>query len=211
MNEVEVMYLMLFPKLKELGYPESSIRQEFVVQIDRNQRKHIDIAILDPDSNDVIAIIEVKSGSKPRALENAAQQVASYARVFPSAPLPLVYISDGKQTIIGVVDEDDASVKLLPELPEFSSLLKGDRAQQKLNTKTKTTRTTDRFTFSCYFMALLVSVILIFDVIGFYKFSSQQLSLLFLFIGLLVIPYAAKFKLLGMEFERNSDGKAKNN
>jgi hypothetical protein len=53
-------------------------------------------------------------------------------------------------------------------------------------------------------LAVLVAIILLLVIFSVFKFSSQQLTLLGIVIGLLVIPYAAKFKLLGMEFERHN-------
>lgn len=209
MNEAEAINRLL-QELKGLGYPEGSVRFEFAVKSSNGQRRYIDVAIIDPDTNDVVAIIEVKNGSKGNALNVAAKQVASYAKLLPSSPLSLVYVFEGEAKQIGMVNESDGGVTLIQSLPSFNSLLTGGRAQNKVEAKSKSSRVTDSFSFACYLLAFLVGVILALDIAGIYKFSSQQLTLLGIFIGLLVIPYAAKFKLLGMEFERYSDAKSKN-
>ena len=208
MNEAEAVNRLL-QELKELGYPEGSVRFEFAVKSSNGQRRYIDVAIIDPDTNDVVAIIEV-NGAKGNALNAAAKQVASYAKLLPSSPLSLVYVFEGEAKQIGMVNESDGGVTLIQSLPSFISLLTGGRAQNKVEAKSKSSRVTDSFSLACYLLAFLVGVILALDIAGIYKFSSQQLTLLGIFIGLLVIPYAAKFKLLGMEFERYSDGKSKN-
>ncbi|SDK76570.1 type I restriction enzyme HsdR N-terminal domain-containing protein [Microbulbifer yueqingensis] len=210
MTEVEAINYLI-QELIELGYPESSIRFEFAVSDGKGHRKYIDVAIIDPDSNDVVAIIEVKKGCRDNALSNAARQVISYAKLLPSSPLSLVYIFDTGGKKIGVVNESDGSVTLIPSPPSFKSLLTGGRAQNKVEVKSKSNRVTDSFSLACYLMAILVGIILTLDILNIYKFSSQQLTLLGIFVGLLVIPYAAKFKLLGMEFERYSGSKAKSN
>lgn len=209
MNETEAINYLV-RELRELGYPEESIRFEFVAASDKGQRKYIDVAIIDPESNNVIAIIEVKDGAKGNTLKSAAQQAAYYAKLLPFSPLSLVYVFDGDARQIGMVNEEDSSVTLIPSLPSFQTLRTGDRAQQKVEVKNKTNKVTDNFTLMCYLLAFLVSFILAFDISDVYKFSAQQFSLLGIVIGLLVIPYAAKFKLLGMEFERYSNGKSKN-
>ncbi|MDO6420857.1 type I restriction enzyme HsdR N-terminal domain-containing protein [Saccharophagus degradans] len=209
MNEAEAVNILL-QELKGLGYPDESIRFEFVVNSSSGQRNYIDVAIIDPDTNDVVAIIEVKNGVKGNALSSAARQVASYAKLLPSSPLSLVYVFEGDAKQIGIVNESDGGVTLIQSLPSFNSLLTGGRAQNKVEAKSKSSRITDRFSIVCYLLACLVAAILALDITGTYKFSSQQLTLLGIFIGLLVIPFAAKFKLLGMEFERYSDGKSKN-
>lgn len=209
MNEAETVNRLL-QELKELGYPEGSVRFEFAVSSSNGQRRYIDVAIIDPDTNDVVAIIEVKNGAKDNALNAAAKQVASYAKLLPSSPLSLIYIYDGASKQIGMVNESDGGVTLVKSLPTFNSLITGGRAQSKVEVKSKSNRVTDSFSFACYLLAFLVGVILALDIAEIYKFSTQQLTLLGIFIGLLVIPYAAKFKLLGMEFERYSDGSSKN-
>lgn len=209
MNEVEVSEYLL-NELKRQGYPESSIRFEFVVSSGNGQRQHIDVAIIDPDSNDVIAIIEVKRGTRDGVLNSAARQVLSYAKLLPSNPLSLVYVFNGDSKQIGTVNNEDGFITLIPEFPPFNSLRTGGRAQNKVEVKNKSNRVTDSFSFSCYVLAFLVAIILVLDISEIYKFSSQQLILLGIFIGLLIIPYAAKFKLLGMEFERYSERKSKN-
>ena len=209
MNEAEAINLLL-QELKGLGYPEDSVRFEFAVSSSKGQRRYIDVAIIDPVTNDVVAIIEVKNGAKGNALNAAARQVASYAKFLPSSPLSFIYVFEGDSKQIGMVNEADGGVTLIPSLPSFNSLLTGGRAQNKVEAKSKSNRVTDSFSLVCYLLALLIGLILALDIAGIYKFSSQQLTLLGIFIGLLIIPYAAKFKLLGMEFERYSDGKLKN-
>lgn len=209
MNEAEAKN-GLIQELRELGYPEESIRLEFIVNSSKGRRNYIDVAIIDPKSNDVIAIIEVKNYTNDNTLNAAAMQVSSYAKLFPSSPLSFVYLFDGASKQIGQVNDSGGGVTLIPSLPSFNSLLTGERAQNKVEAKNKTNRVTDSFTLACYLLAFLVSVVLALDIAVVYKFTSQQLTLLGIFIGLLVIPYAAKFKLLGMEFERYSDGKSKN-
>ncbi|ELO5517087.1 type I restriction enzyme HsdR N-terminal domain-containing protein [Vibrio vulnificus] len=203
MNEAEIRETLV-KELFELGYPETSIRYEFTVSLGRSQRRHIDVAIIDPDTNDVIAIIEVKRKYKSDALELAAKQVAAYSKMLPSAPLAFIYVANGNEKHIGLVSEETGKLELIPSLPNFSALRVGDRAQQKVETKKKSNRITDSFTVICYVLAILVAIILFLDIFSIFKFSSQQLTLLGIVIGLLIIPYAAKFKLLGMEFERHS-------
>jgi hypothetical protein len=201
LNERDISEALL-RELSELGYPESSVRSEFPVSIGRHLRTYIDVAVIDPDTSDVLAIIEIKGSTRPEMLKSAAKQVAAQSKMLPSAPMAFVYAYDGEEKIIGRVSEEDSSLEDISSLPQFKSLRSGGRAHQKIESKKKSNRVTDTFTICCYVLAILVAVILALDVASIYKFSSQQLSLLGIFIGLIVIPYAAKFKLLGMEFER---------
>lgn len=208
LNEAETRE-HLSKELRELGYPESAIRYEFSVSVGK-KRRYIDVAIIDPDTNNVIAIFEVKNSNINIEKQQVAHQLQSYSKLFPSSPLAFIYTYHDHKSHIGLLNEEDSIIEIIPNIPKFSTLLTGDRAQQKIENTKKSSRVADSFTTACYLLAFLVAAILVLDISNIYKFSSQQLTLLGIFIGLLVIPYAAKFKLLGMEFERYSETRKKN-
>ncbi|AZT85660.1 hypothetical protein EHN06_20060 [Marinobacter sp. NP-4(2019)] len=201
MRELEVQKA-LRQELTELGYPESAVHLEFPVSVDRHKRISIDVAIIDQGTNDVIGIIEIKSSTESQSVSNAVQQLADYARLLPSSPPAFVYAYDGKEKRIFQVSGDTLSLEEIPSLPKFDSLKAGGRAYQKIESRKKSSRVTDSFAVYCRLLAFFVAAILVLDIASVYKFTSQQLTLLGIFIGLLVMPYAAKFKLMGMEFER---------
>lgn len=92
---------------------------------------------------------------------------------------------------------------LLPDyLPNFDSLRNRSAANKKTKVKSETKETIDHFKLSCYASAAAVGSILLIDIFDVFKFSSQQLSLLGVTVALVLIPYAAKLKVLGVEFER---------
>lgn len=209
MNEVKAVH-QLIRDLKELGYPEESIRLEFPISIGKNQRKYADVAIIDPTDNDVVAIVEVKARRNVGdVIDQAALRVLEYAKLLPNNPLSLIYITDGTSKEFGQVQEKGGSPIIIPTVPSFNSLLTGSRAQRKVETKEKSKRITDRFSLLCRGLATGVGIVLALDLVEVYSFSPQQLTLLGAVVGLLVIPYAAKLKLFGMEFERYRNEKAK--
>ena len=201
MKEIEIQQ-NLIKKLIESGYPESSIRQELAVTMGENKRGRIDIAIIDSLSSDVIAIFEVKARISDKYIDMASQQVINYSKFLPSAPLAYIYLQENGITKILQVDESTLESTEIQKLPSFETLIIGDKAQSKIEAKQKSKKTIDGFKLACYTLAVVVFLILFLDVFSIYKFTTQQLSLLGIFIGLLIMPYAAKFKLLGMEFER---------
>jgi len=194
--------------LIKLGYPEASIRQEFPIKANGNLYR-IDIAVIDPESNDVLAIFEVKANPNI-TFHDAKHQIDRYSKLFPSNPRAFLCIQSEGKIQLAKIHEESGLVTPIEKLPSFQSLLTGDRAHNKIRTENKTNTVTDNFTNNCRFLAFFVLIILLLDISGIYKFSTQQLTLLGIFIGLLVIPYAAKFKLLGMEFERYSGKSGKN-
>lgn len=208
LNESEAIN-SLIEELKEQGYPLDAIRQEFAVTYESGQRRYADVAIIDPGTNDVVAVIEVKGGSQRNSLNMAARQVASYAKQLPSSPQALAYAFEDGERKIALVGDSSNEIRLLSNFPSYASLVTGGRAQGKVEVKSKSNKVSGRFSSICHLLALLVLIVLILDIADIYRFTSQQLTLLGIFIGLFIIPYAAKFKLLGMEFERYGDAKSK--
>lgn len=132
----------------------------------------------------------------------AKQHIISYSKFLPSAPLAYLYLHEDNKTRILQVDEDTQDYTEIQKLPKFETLVVGDKAQSKIEAKQKSKNTIDSFKLICQILAIVTFVVLLLDIFSIFKFSTQQLSLLGVLIGLIVMPYAAKFKLLGMEFER---------
>ena len=68
-----------FHYLSELGFPKSSVIYEPVFQpIGDGRRYRPDFALLDPKTNEPLAIIEIKGRNDPATLSRATQQVRQY-------------------------------------------------------------------------------------------------------------------------------------
>lgn len=110
----------LISRLFDLGYPKSSIVLELGLKVDRTSEGRIDLAILDPDSNKILSIFEVKRDSNN--LGGAIQQVLKYTKALPKNILAYVYTLDEGEEHIYSVDPKTNSVSQLYELPSFESL-----------------------------------------------------------------------------------------
>jgi hypothetical protein len=112
----------LISRLLGLDYPKSSIVLELGLKIGHTGEGRIDLAILDPDSNRILSIFEVKSDSKN--IGGAVQQVLTYAKALPESILAFIYTLDENEEHIYSVDPKTNSVSQLYELPSFDSLKK---------------------------------------------------------------------------------------
>lgn len=110
----------LISRLLELGYPKSSIVLELGLKVGRTSECRIDLAILDPDSNKILSIFEVKKD--PNNLGDAIQQVLTYAQALPENVLAYVYTLDEAEENIYSVNPKTNSVSQLYDLPSFESL-----------------------------------------------------------------------------------------
>lgn len=110
----------LISRLLELGYPKSSIVLELGLKLGRASESRIDLAILDPDSNRILSIFEVKRDIK--SLGRAIEQVLGCAKALPDNILAYVYSFDEGQECIYSVDSKTNRVSRLYELPSFESL-----------------------------------------------------------------------------------------
>lgn len=110
----------LISRLLELGYPKSSIVLELGLEIGRTSTARIDLAILDPETNKILSVFEVKKDSKN--LGGAVQQLISYSKVLPENILAFLYSLDGGEEEIYSVNPKSGEVSRLYDLPNFDSL-----------------------------------------------------------------------------------------
>ena len=97
------------------------------------------------------------------------------------------------------------------ELPSFevlassglNLLLEGKKKAQK--------KQIDQFTAVCLIIASFVLAILLVTLTGRLSISPIQLTLLVIFIGLILAPWASKIKFAGIEFERLKKEESKKN
>nr|WP_289622793.1 type I restriction enzyme HsdR N-terminal domain-containing protein [Alcanivorax sp.] len=110
----------LISRLLELGYPKSSIVLELGIKVGSMSEGRIDLAVLNPGSNKILSIFEVKRDSKN--VGGAIKQVLAYVKALPDNIQAYVYTLDEKGEHIYSVDPKTNSASQLYELPSFESL-----------------------------------------------------------------------------------------
>lgn len=198
------------------GYPENSITINPVYE-HLGRRFRPDIVIVDPESNKPLAIFEIKYSSNGKNLTDAIQQLYSYAQAIKVPDIPLfaaVPIGIDKEIQFEIYPIKTPSETKGTEPPKKTdnppdyALLKNSRLTEELTKISKEQEhTIDDFTKVSWILAFLVFISLIADIISIFKIDVQRLALIGVIIGLIILPYANKLKILGFEFERLTQSK----
>ena len=110
----------LISRLLELGYPKSSIVLEVGLAVGRTARVRIDLAIKDPDTNQVMAIFEIKRDLKN--LDRAIEQVTAYSNLLSERVQAFIYgFKDGIESTF-IVNTKDGDASQVFDLPSYDSL-----------------------------------------------------------------------------------------
>jgi hypothetical protein len=194
------------------GYPENSITIHPILEyLGRKYRP--DFVIVDPDSNKPLAIFELKSKRTDQSESSAIQQLVTYAQAIKIPDIPLFAVFpiglDNKSlefeffTISPSTEKKESDrITKHETLPDYK-LLKNSRLSEEISKiSDEQEQTEDYFQILCWISAIFVCMLLVADYLNIYKIDVQRLGLIGLIVGLFILPYASKLKLLGLEFEK---------
>ena len=200
----------LHRELLSAGYPEDAIKFEYAAPFGNDKYQYIDLAIIDPENGDVLAIYEVKVKASQDSVKKAGRRLAELASLFPNNPQCFTYIAKHDTAKLSVVNTHSSTSVSLTKIPSFESVKNTNTVKELLEYKNKSKVAMDSFKVTSYLLATIMLVVLVLDVFSIYTFTTQQLSLLFIAGGLFIIPHAAKVKVAGLEFERHQSSNEKN-
>ncbi len=192
------------------AYPRSEVQLQAAIARGPEGRSYrADIAVLDSRRSEIIALIEVKGSREHKALRNAIAQLLQYRRVLgkPHVPLYLFFPplpgSTRRFEIVQVLPDGDTKEVYPDEFPTYDALIAGDRSSGKAARVANARAAIDTFQLTCILLSLLVVAIFTLDVTGVLQLTVKQLALAGVAGALLILPFAAKLKMLGVEFERH--------
>jgi len=172
-----------------------------------------DFAVTDPVFDQRLAYFEVKVQLTPATQHRVFVQLKAYANAARAVGAS-VYLATPAQVPTSEepfdfyrVDKDD-SVQPLPQslFPNYRSLSSDVIAIRKEKIESSREKTKDHFQFACWFLAGVVLILtgldFIFDRYMIELIDTNRLTLLGITVALIVIPFAQKFKILGIEYER---------
>lgn len=202
----------------EKAYPKTEIQVEAALGTSADGRRYrADLAILDSKRSEIIALIEVKQSREHKALRSAAAQLLHYRSVLgkPYVPLylffPTIPGSRNQFQIAQILPDGDTKDIFSNEFPSYDALISGDKSNKKATRTVAVKATVDKFQITCVLLSITVAILLGLDVAGLMQLSTKQLGLAGLSGALLILPFAAKFKMLGVEFERHNPTQVYNN
>ena len=190
------------------GYPEESIILEWKI----SDRYRVDLAILDNKSKTPIALFEFKR-QKNRGTENMAiAQLKTYTNALGDNTIPC-YIVFGIDTeplfelYYLTKEEGKDYLKQIVQIPSFSNF-KNNYISKTIAKTTQEKKTTfNWFKAICWILALIIALLLYMDFQGCIELSAERLGIIAIIVGLIIVPFARKLSILGLEFERLQDEK----
>lgn len=200
-------------RLEEVGFPEDSIVSEYKVMVN-NICRVIDIAIIDPVTNTVLSIFEIKlqinKKSEQKLIENAQVDLLKSLNLLHNNNIHAYIVivkEDGNFTIFPFEVGKNGnrivfSAVALENIIPFSVLRNKSRANAIKKTSSEIKRTTDWFKITCWICAIISIILAILDNLKYITISNIQLALFGVAIALIIMPFSKKLKILGVEFER---------
>tara|TARA_R110001592_G_scaffold10110_2_gene52739 strand:+ start:2405 stop:3067 length:663 start_codon:yes stop_codon:yes gene_type:complete len=205
--EATVFDFLVFEK----AFPHADIQMEAVIGAGAaGDRYRADLAILDSKRNEIICLIEAKKSREHRSLRLAVGQLMQYRRVLnkPYTPLYLFFPpleGSGKKFDISQILPDGEIKEIYPdEFPSYDALVSIDRSNKKAARAAAVRTTFDSFKVTCIALSIAAAILFGLDVFNILQLSVKQLTLAAISGALLILPFAAKFKMLGIEFERHN-------
>lgn len=200
-----------FQYLSELGFPKSSVIYEPVFQpIGDGRRYRPDFALLDPKTNEPLAIIEIKGRYDRATLARATQQVQQYIAALRDKAVRGFVVTPAQSG--GGFDfytpGEHGEPKQVPSSSflQFESLSSARIAEKKEMLAEEKKETTDQFLVVCFAAAAFAVTVAAGDFIcsryGITLLTTERMALVGAAIALVVVPYVQKFKGLGIEIDR---------
>ena len=193
--------------LKEHGYPEESIVCEWKV---KNFR--VDLAIIDIQTKKVMAIYEFKNYNYKNSdfaynhILKALGEIGDY-----SIPAYIVFNDVNelgfvvKKLEVDRNSEKDIVVNIDYNIPNYKILQNSfdngyviQKTKEKENIK-------DKLGIISIFLAIIVVIILVLDILGKITMTTNRIILLGISIGLFLFPSIKSMKILGIEIEKKNN------
>jgi hypothetical protein len=215
--------------LKEQNIPKNSIVVEWPI----GKGRRVDLAIIDPKINKALALFEIKNIKNEKNLNFTRQQLENYSKilgdlivplyiVFPKETPPGIELIQLNQTIFEKGEPDLQHIfDGVSSIPDYS-ILKQSRLEKDIEkTQEKKETEFENINKICLSFAGFLNFILFLDIfISLYSFVSyptqslltftilsvNRLILIAIIVGLIIIPYASKLKILNLiEWEAKNE------
>lgn len=197
--------------LMTIGYPKDCIVYEpAFFAADGRKRYRPDFLIVDPVKKERLAIIEIKATNQIDS-KNTYEQLRAYSKAVGNDNIPVFLVTPSQNQMFpfdlhifnidgGLIPTDFAL------FPTFPALTAEDTAERKTELRTEKTRTTETFQNVSWVLAFLLFGIIVADFVcaqyDIVLLTTERMALLGAVVALIVIPYAQKFKGLGIEWEK---------
>ena len=164
-----------------------------------------DLVLFDKRNREYIGLVEFKRNLKPSLMASALVQVDKYKKLMNSPNVKTFLVGlENNELSIYMLSGDDAWVKIAEDdFPNYEALSISSKVKKKSENESNKRKVIDRFKWICFIGASITSLLFILSIMNILTLEAEEMALLGASIGLVVIPYTTKLKILGVEFERN--------
>ena len=189
------------------GYPENSMAFEWPIG-----RYRVDLAIIDPDTGDPIALFEVKSQITHQSEKMGIKQLSSFWTSLnrPNIPTYLVFRSNRnppfeiKRIDLNSYNSEEGSNYSPESILPFTTLI-GSRRNIAIEEKVEERKKIlDWFWIICWIYSIGAIYLFYKDYFEAVSLSNSQITLIGVISVLTLLPFASRLKILGVEYERRT-------
>jgi hypothetical protein len=196
-----------------LGYPKDSIVYEPSFVASEGKRTYRpDFAIIDPVKKERLAIIEIK-GRHLKEAKHTYEQLTAYSKAIGNSNIPLFLVTDSESPdsffpfdLYVFSDEGQLIQSDFALFPTFPALTADESAERKTSIRKNKNEAIESFQKVSWVLAGLLLVVVAADFIcqqyQIKLLTTERMALLGASVALVVIPFAQKFKGLGIEWEK---------
>ncbi|MDR0832929.1 MAG: type I restriction enzyme HsdR N-terminal domain-containing protein [Candidatus Symbiothrix sp.] len=191
--------------LISIGYPKESIVNEYAI----NKRNHVDIAIIDPTTNIIVQIFELKGIFSEKVFKSAQEQLKFYlAEIKTSVPAYMVFKEDASQSF-KIIDYN--SLKDV-DFIDYNLLLNKAITTKNGSIEEKKKEKINLFKQICWFEALILASIMFCKKTGIlcFELSWIDLSMIGTAVVLSLLPFFGKIAFNGLEFVIRDENNTEN-
>lgn len=204
--------------LYQLGYPKESVLYAPLIRSVSDQKAYRpDFIIVDPRKNERVAIVEVK-GSSLLDEQKVWSQLRAYSREIGNDKIPVFLVTPGdaldpqhpfRLHIFNV--ESGLLPAELSLFPPYETLTAEGIAGRKDDIRKKQSEVSDSFQKVSWYLSVFLIFIVLADFVcsrfGVVLVTTERMALIGGAVALFIIPFAQKFKGLGIEWEKASKDK----
>lgn len=204
-------YNAIMQVLRAKGYPEDSLIYEPVFNIGEKTFRP-DFGIIDPLRNERLVIIEVVNGKNEFMRDRDIKRLSSLL-LHPQIRNAILLLAQPAEDAskefpfdLFRLEQDGELIEYhIDALPTFSSLTSNVIVARRDDLKDEEKKTTNKFKALCFVIAFLLIILFVSDIIceskNYKLITPERLTLIGIISALMVLPFAAKIKFLGIEFE----------
>lgn len=205
--------------LKKNGYPDGSLVYEPAIRSADGGVCRPDFLVIDPANKETLAVIEVK-GQITNKIKDIKAQLDRYKAALGDISLPAfvvtpsdAYVAEYPFDLFALNKNDELEKVDFRLFPNFEALSTSKATEKKKEIKAEKEAVTGAFEKLSWLLAAVLVVIMVSDFVcaqyDITLVTTERLALLGGAVALAMIPFAQKFKGLGIEWERATGKKEK--